>query len=109
LRRPGNVHSAKGWEELLLPEIERQQRQGKEVFFRADAAFQAGVQGAARVGFIGRRRIEYRESSRLAILYIDRSSVPRHANGVGEDQFIFVGLGKLLRGDFVGSYGLAGS
>jgi hypothetical protein len=37
--RPGNVHSAKGWEELLLPEIERQQRLGKEVWFRADAAF----------------------------------------------------------------------
>jgi Transposase DDE domain group 1 len=37
--RPGNVHSAAGWEELLLPEIERQQRQDKEVVFRADAAF----------------------------------------------------------------------
>jgi len=37
--RPGNVHSADDWEELLLPEIERQQRQGKEVVFRADAAF----------------------------------------------------------------------
>jgi hypothetical protein len=37
--RPGNVHSAEGWEKLLLPEIERQQRQGKEVVFRADAAF----------------------------------------------------------------------
>ena len=37
--RPGNVHSAKDWEQLLLPEIERQQRMGKEVAFRADAAF----------------------------------------------------------------------
>lgn len=37
--RPGNVHSADGWEELLLPEIERQQGLGKEVAFRADAAF----------------------------------------------------------------------
>ena len=37
--RPGNVHSAEDWEELLLPEIERQQRMGKEVAFRADAAF----------------------------------------------------------------------
>jgi hypothetical protein len=37
--RPGNVHSAEGWEELLLPEIERQQRMGKDVAFRADAAF----------------------------------------------------------------------
>ncbi len=32
--RPGNVHSAEDWDELLLPEIERQQ-----VTFRADAAF----------------------------------------------------------------------
>ena len=37
--RPGNVHSAEDWEELLLPEIEQQQRLGKEVVFRADAAF----------------------------------------------------------------------
>jgi len=37
--RPGNVHSAEGWEELLLPEIEQQQKLGKEVVFRADAAF----------------------------------------------------------------------
>jgi hypothetical protein len=37
--RPGNVHSADGWEELLLPEIEWQQEHGKQVVFRADAAF----------------------------------------------------------------------
>jgi Transposase DDE domain group 1 len=37
--RPGNVHGAKDWDELLLPEIERQQKLGKEVVFRADAAF----------------------------------------------------------------------
>ena len=37
--RPGNVHSAEGWEEMLLPENERQQKAGKEVVFRADAAF----------------------------------------------------------------------
>src|ERR1035437_5103117 len=37
--RSGNVHSADDWEELLLPEIERQQEVGKEVLFRADAAF----------------------------------------------------------------------
>ncbi|MCP5111901.1 MAG: IS1380 family transposase, partial [bacterium] len=37
--RPGNVHSADGWEDMLLPEIERQQTAGKEVVFRADAAF----------------------------------------------------------------------
>ena len=37
--RPGNVHSVQGREELLLPEIDRQQAQGKEVAFRGDAAF----------------------------------------------------------------------
>jgi Transposase DDE domain group 1 len=37
--RPGNVHSAEDWDGLLLPEIERQQAEGKEVAFRADAAF----------------------------------------------------------------------
>jgi hypothetical protein len=37
--RPGNVHSAEDWAELLLPEIERQQELGKEVVFRGDAAF----------------------------------------------------------------------
>jgi hypothetical protein len=37
--RPGNVHSADDWEELLLPEIERQRKLGKEVVFRADATF----------------------------------------------------------------------
>jgi hypothetical protein len=57
--RPGNVHSAEGWEELLLPEIERRQKLGKEVVFRADAAFakpeiyealeERGVQYAIRI------------------------------------------------------------
>lgn len=37
--RSGNVHSAEDWEELLQPEIEGQQKLGKEVVFRADAAF----------------------------------------------------------------------
>ena len=37
--RPGNVHSAEDWDELPLPEIERPQAEGKQVTFRADAAF----------------------------------------------------------------------
>ncbi len=37
--RPGNVHSADGWEGMLLPEAERQQTAGKEVVIRADTAF----------------------------------------------------------------------
>jgi hypothetical protein len=36
--RPGNVASADDWDELLLPEIESQQ-EGRQVAFRADAAF----------------------------------------------------------------------
>ena len=37
--RSGNVSSADDWDELLLPEIERQQAEGQRVAFRADAAF----------------------------------------------------------------------
>jgi len=37
--RPGNVHSAEHWDAVLLPEIERQQKQGRDVVVRADAAF----------------------------------------------------------------------
>ena len=37
--RPGNVSSADDWEELLVPEIDRQQAMGHRVAFRADAAF----------------------------------------------------------------------
>jgi len=57
--RPGNVHSAEDWGELLIPEIERKQMLGKEVVFRADAAFakpeiydaleQRGVKYAIRI------------------------------------------------------------
>jgi hypothetical protein len=31
--RFGNVHIADGWEEVLLPELDRQMAQGKEVYF----------------------------------------------------------------------------
>ncbi len=57
--RPGNVHSAENWDELLLPEIERQLAAGKQVAFRGDAAFakpevyesseERGVQYAIRI------------------------------------------------------------
>jgi hypothetical protein len=53
------VHSADGWEQMLLPEIELQKKAGKEVVFRADAAFakpeilrssgRAGVKYAIRI------------------------------------------------------------
>jgi hypothetical protein len=56
--RPGNVHSAEDWEALLLPEIERQQKQGKAVVFRAEppskpeiyeALEERGVKYASRI------------------------------------------------------------
>ena len=37
--RPGNVHSADDWDDLLVPEIDRQPAAGTRVAFRADAAF----------------------------------------------------------------------
>jgi hypothetical protein len=37
--RPGNVPSAKGWEEVLLPIIDRLRDQQQTVVVRADAAF----------------------------------------------------------------------
>ena len=36
--RPGNVHSAEDWDAALLPEIERQQKQGKDVVVRPTRA-----------------------------------------------------------------------
>ena len=57
--RPSNVHSAEDWNELLLPEIERQQAVCKQFAFRGDAAFakpevyksseERGVQYAIRI------------------------------------------------------------
>jgi hypothetical protein len=37
--RPGNVHSAKGWRELLEPVVERYADTGRKLSFRGDAAF----------------------------------------------------------------------
>ena len=37
--RPGNVSSADDWDELFVPEIDRQHAQGKHVAFRAAGAF----------------------------------------------------------------------
>jgi DDE family transposase len=37
--RPGNVHSADGWEGVLKPVVERYQGKVFRIYFRADAAF----------------------------------------------------------------------
>jgi len=36
--QPGNVHSADGWEKILLPVIDRSQARGRTVVVRANAA-----------------------------------------------------------------------
>ena len=37
--RPGNVHSADGWRNLLEPIVDRYKAMGKKLYFRGDAAF----------------------------------------------------------------------
>jgi hypothetical protein len=37
--RPGNVHSAERWKETLEAIVERYQKRGMRLLFRADAAF----------------------------------------------------------------------
>jgi len=37
--RPGNVHSAEGWRDLLEPIVDRYKHAGKKLYFRGDAAF----------------------------------------------------------------------
>ena len=37
--RPGNVHSAEGWREVLEPVIARYRGRGLALYFRGDAAF----------------------------------------------------------------------
>jgi hypothetical protein len=37
--RPGNVHSADGWEDVLKPVVARYQASGERIAFRGDAAF----------------------------------------------------------------------
>ena len=37
--RPGNVHSAEGWRDVLAPVLARYRERGIDLYFRADAAF----------------------------------------------------------------------
>jgi Transposase DDE domain group 1 len=37
--RPGNVHSADGWQSVLTPVVERYRRKVSRIYFRADAGF----------------------------------------------------------------------
>ena len=53
--RPGNVHSADGWDEVLLPIIDRYRRRKQTVVVRADAAFALPALYEA----LERRRVRY--------------------------------------------------
>src|SRR2546425_291081 len=53
--RPGNVHSADGWDDVLLPIIDRYRTQGQTVVVRADAAFALPAVYEA----LERRRVRY--------------------------------------------------
>jgi hypothetical protein len=53
--RPGNVHSADRWDEVLLPVIDRYRAQGRTVVVRADAAFAL----PALYGALERRGVRY--------------------------------------------------
>jgi hypothetical protein len=39
--RPGNVHSADGWRDVLVPVVERYKQREVRLYFRGDAAFAA--------------------------------------------------------------------
>jgi hypothetical protein len=62
--RSGNVYSADDWEEVLLPEIERQQKLGKEVVFRARPRGRRGLRQAGDLRGAGgaRREVRYPHS-----------------------------------------------
>ena len=53
--RPGNVHSADGWADVLLPIVDRYRAQGQTVVVRADAAFALPALYEA----LERRRVRY--------------------------------------------------
>src|SRR6516165_9390684 len=53
--RPGNVHSADGWDDVLLPIVDRYRAQGQTVVVRADAAFALPALYEA----LERRRVRY--------------------------------------------------
>ena len=59
-RRPGNVHSGDGWEDLLLPEIERRQKLGQEVVLRARSRGRPGLRQAGGLREAGGARREVR-------------------------------------------------
>jgi hypothetical protein len=73
--RRGNVYSAEDCEELPLPEIARQQKLGKEVVFRADAAF--ATRDLRSVGGAGRKVRHFGSPPTRALSGMSRNWFPR--------------------------------
>ena len=81
--RPGNVHSADGWEELLLPEIERQQAAGQ----RGDLPRRRRLCQAGAVRSAGRTGREVRDPpSRQRQSAAEHYGVVDPASGTAEPQ-----------------------
>jgi hypothetical protein len=72
--RRGNVHSAEGWEELLLPEIDRQQKQGEQVVFRGGPRRRPGV---ASAGGIARTKAAATKAGRSEFELLECGSMGR--------------------------------
>jgi hypothetical protein len=91
--RPGNVHSVEDGDGRLRPEIERQQKRGKEMVFRTDAAFakpgiyeaseERGVKYAIR---LPANNILERDIAELLTRPIGR---PGHTPGVWHKSFLY--------------------
>jgi Transposase DDE domain group 1 len=85
--RPGNVHSADGWESVLKPVVTRYQGKVSRIYFRADAGFAnpevyeylEGIKYAIRLpaNHLLQERIGYllkrRASSYMAKAFLERN------------------------------------
>jgi hypothetical protein len=90
--RPGNGHSAEDWEELLLPEIERQQKFGADAAFAKPEIYQASEDGWDKTDtgkIISRRSIKAKnDAAGLELWELPRvidSEYPRAALIEGKD------------------------
>jgi|SRR6267143_2502540 len=101
--RPGNVHSVEDWDELLLPEIEREQTECTQVAVRADAAF---AKPEIYVALVERRivfavRIPANESLEWTIaelLFRPPGSQPQATGALQEVRVQGAELGRSLEG-----------
>ena len=60
-RRPGNAHSADGWDGVLKPVVARYQGKVSRIYFRADAAFAM----PEVYEFLEAEQIKYADAARL--------------------------------------------